>query len=84
MTATEKVTLTLPRETLSRLDEVATAERRSRSNMTAVLIEQALAANRRPASDSRSVAGQVQSHLQRHAELGGFPSPAPTPEDKHG
>jgi metal-responsive CopG/Arc/MetJ family transcriptional regulator len=78
------VSLSLPDALIDRLDEVAAAERRSRSNAAVVLIEQALAANRRPASDSRSVAGQLREHLRRHADLSGFPSPAPTPEDSNG
>ncbi len=53
MATTERTHLTLPSQTLAQLDQAAEAERRSRSNMASIAIEQYLAQRNAVTGESR-------------------------------
>ncbi len=87
MNTASRVTLSLPRDTVDRLDEVATAERRSRSNAAAVLLDSAMRTGRkrldeldalaretiaRPGAEA-GAAEAARAHLAEHRRLAGIP-----------
>jgi predicted transcriptional regulator len=70
------VNLNLPDETARRLDEFATAERRSRSNAATVLLEEALQRTIAEAKSAengpeRAASAAAAAHLAAHRRLGG-------------
>lgn len=73
------VNLHLPDETARRLDDFAAAERRSRSNAAAVLLDQALeriVADAKASENGleRAGASAAAAHLAEHRRLGGLPA----------
>lgn len=71
MSTTERVTLSLPHATLARLDEVATAERRSRSNAATLLLDRVLA-EIISGSQERKADAASKAHLREHRRLSGL------------
>ncbi|HZT01470.1 MAG TPA: ribbon-helix-helix protein, CopG family [Steroidobacteraceae bacterium] len=87
--AATRITVALPRETVSRIDEMAAAQRRSRSNMTAVLLAAGqarleeldrLARDGMTSTSQRPEAGATEAgraHLAEHRRMCGV-----TPSDR--
>ena len=80
MNTVERITLTLPPDTVRRLDEFADTERRSRSNAAAVLLDRELEriiTEGKGAENSLERAGTeaARAHLAAHRRLGGLEKP---------
>lgn len=88
MSTCERITLSLPADTVRRLNDFAASERRNRSNAAGVLLDQALAAGGRRLEELEQVAGDAmpargasvggaaaRAHLAEHRRLGGLIDP---------